>query len=135
METLSSVRDVPCRIIPRSTLSSTELQRLGQALDEWSQRELPEGGLLSFIDSIAVFDLIAGDMMQDALLRLADGGSLTPDGAPPARSEAAEELHVDCKFRGEHYNRVRAVASLRSGIPADLVQLVVLDERSWDELS
>ena len=58
METLSSVRDVPCRIIPRSTLSSAELQRLGQALDEWSQRELPEGGLLSSIDAIAVFDKV-----------------------------------------------------------------------------
>jgi hypothetical protein len=135
METLSSVRDVPCRIIPRSTLSSAELQRLGQALDEWSQRELPEGGLLSSIDAIAVFDLIAGDMMQEALLGLADGGSLTPDGPPPNRSEPSEALHVDCKFRAEYYDRVRAVASLRSGVPADLVQLVVLDERSWDEVN
>jgi hypothetical protein len=135
METLSPVRDVPCRIIPRSTLSSADLQRLGGALDEWSQRELPDGGLLRSIDAIAVLDLIAGELMQDALLGIVNGGPVVPDGPPPTRSEPAEELHVFCAFRGEDYDRTRAVASLRSGIPAELVQHVFLDDRSWDEVS
>jgi hypothetical protein len=135
METLSPVRDVPCRIVPRSTLSSADLQRLGQALDDWSLRELPEGGLLRSIDAIAVFDLIAGDLMQEALLGIVHGGSLVPDSPPTACSERPEELYVFCAFRGEEYNRVRTVASLRSGIPADLVQDVLLDERSWDEMN
>ncbi len=132
METLSSVRDVACRIVPRSALSSADLQRLGQALDDWSLRELPEGGLLSSIDAIAVFDLIAGDLMQEALLGIVDGGSLTPDGPPPDRSGPSEALYVDCAFRGEQFDRGRAVASLRSAIPTDLVQQVFLDDRSWD---
>ncbi len=133
METLSSVRDVPCRIVPRSTLSSADLQRLGQALDDWSQRELPQGGLLRSIDAIAVFDLIAGELMQEAFLGAVHGASLVPDGPPPTRSEPAEELSVFCAFRGEQFDRARAVVSLRNGVPAHLVQHVFLDERSWDE--
>jgi hypothetical protein len=135
METLSPVRDVPCRIVPRSTLSSADLQRLGQALDDWSLRELPEGGLLRTIDAIAVLDLVAGDLMQETLLGMMNGGPLVPDGPPPTRSEPADELHVFCAFRGEQFDRVRAVASLRSGIPAELVQHVLLDDRSWDEVN
>jgi hypothetical protein len=94
--------DVPCVVLPRRGATAEQRRALSRALASWGERE---AGLLRFIDEAALRDLLRG--------------------------EGDEQLLVFCVVRRGPDCRGRAIASLRAAVPADLVEDVLIDGRSW----
>jgi hypothetical protein len=143
MDTDSQAPDLPCVVKPRANATAEQLKDLGTALAAWSDREAGEGGLLKFIDHLALIDLMGAGEPQDVVAEilgwpssptLPEGAATLPGAAPlPALTAAPEELFVFFVLHGgPAFSRRRAVESLRAALPADLVEDVLIDRRSWD---
>jgi len=139
METDAPTPDVLCEIVPRRDATSDGLKLLGLALAHWSEAELRAGGLLHSIDNIVLAELLGGDNVVEFVFAVvyaeADDDCLTivrRDWAHADPAEAARRLIVACTFHGPGYSRRSALASLRDGVPANLVEDVLLDGRTWD---
>ncbi len=134
METNTFTPDVACEVLPRGDASSDDLR----ALAHWSETEL-RAGLLDFIDNIVLFELLGGDDPTEVVFAVLygedSGDCLTITRRAPVQAERPEafgQLVVACTFRGSSYDRQRVIQSLRSAIPAALVDDIVLDGRSWN---
>jgi hypothetical protein len=139
METDTLTPDVPAEVLPRRGATSDDLKSLGRALADWSEGELAPGGLLRFIDTIVLTELVGGDDPSEVVFAVCygedDGDVLTITRRAPPHSDpaaASRLLVVACSFRGTGYRRRRVVESLRDAIPAALVEDVVIDGRSWN---
>jgi hypothetical protein len=139
METNTLIPDVCGEVVPRRDATSDQLKALGQALAEWSDGELRPDGLLQSIDNFVLAELLGGDDPTEyvfAVLRGEDTDDpVTITCRPSPHSDPAEAarcLVIACCFRGPGYNRGRAVDSLRAAVPADLVEDVLIDGRSWN---
>jgi hypothetical protein len=138
MDTDTLTPDVPCQVVPRPDAKSDERKALGLALASWSEQQLAADGLLRSIDNIVLTELLGGDDASDLVFAIvfaeSDDDSLTILRRGDQRSDdAAQDTVVFCAFRGDGYSRCRAIASLRAGIPVNLVHDVLIDGRSWNE--
>ncbi len=61
-----------CEVIPRRDASTDELQALGRALVEWKQRILPQKGLRGDLVSVALDDLLSGELPTPAGILIAN---------------------------------------------------------------
>jgi hypothetical protein len=131
--------DIPAEIVPRREATSDDLKLLGLALATWSEEELRPGGVLRFIDNIVLTELIGGDDPSEVVFSIFYGETdeecltivrRTPPHADPA--EAARRLIVACSFHGSGYDRQRTVESLRGRLPANLIEDVLIEGRSWE---
>jgi hypothetical protein len=114
------------------------LKALGRALAAWTDRELARGGLLRFIDNIALLDLVGAGEPQDVVAEILGwsdaAASRRPDPPPPCGPVAEPEVYfVDLILRGPASRRLAAVKSLRVAIPADLVEDILINGRSWNQ--
>ena len=73
-----------------------------------------------------VFAVLYGETDDDCLTII----RRTPPHSDP--DQTAQCLIVDCSFRGPVFDRRRVIASLRHALPANLVESVLIDGRSWD---
>jgi hypothetical protein len=141
METNTLTPDVLCEVVPRRDATSDGLKLLGLALAHWSEGQLQPGGLLRSIDNIVLAELLGGDDPSDVVFAVVYGEGDDDDGLTIVRrgtqhadpALAAQQLTVACTFRGPDFDRRRAIASLRDAVPADLVEDIVIDGRSWAE--
>lgn len=150
-----------CAIIPRHDATSEELKELGAVLTAWWRTECAApGSAVEQIDEVALDDLRAGELPQPFGLRLlgwfrepgAHRGIDIPkrltaqdmtdvlrqarnaNPAIAARIPRADlrAVYIGLANRGElAINRL--LTRLRLRLPADLIEDVLIDGRSWDE--
>ncbi len=150
-----------CAIVPRQDCTPDELKELGFALGAWWRAECaaPNSPAAQF-DEDALHDLLAGELPQpfglrllgwlrdpDARRSLALPRRLTPHEvtealrharhANPAVARRIPRAELRAVFIGlarqtEPAAR-RLVASLRHSLPADLIEDIRIDGRSWED--
>jgi hypothetical protein len=150
-----------CAIIPRRDLNSDELKELGVSLAAWWRAECAApGSAVERLDEDALNDLLAGELPQPFGLRLlgwfrepgAHHGITLPrrltaqdmsdvlrharDSNPTvARRIPPAELRAVflglCNYTEPAVRRL--LAGLRRRLPADLLEDVLIDGRSWDD--
>jgi hypothetical protein len=150
-----------CAVIPRQDATSDELKELGLALGAWWRAVCATpNSPAAQLDEDALHDLLAGELPQpfglrllgwlrepDARRRLALRGRLTPHDVTealrharnvnPAVAGRIPRAELRAVFIGlSHHTESdvrRLVASLRAGLPADLVADILIDGQSWDD--
>jgi hypothetical protein len=131
-----------CEIIPRRDATPQQLKQLAGVLDRW----IPANATPSMTTNYALADLHEGELPQPlsvALEHYLDDALAQRGLEPPARSERAERRRQILEKLGRLATtrtillRVpdarQAAASLREAIPADLVDDILIDRRSWAE--
>lgn len=150
-----------CAIIPRRDLTSDELKELGVSLAAWWRAECAApGSAVERLDEDALNDLLAGELPQPFGLRLlgwfrepgAHRGLTVPRrltardmsdvlrharDANPTVARRIPPADLRAVFLGlANYTEPavrRLLAGLRRRLPADLLDDVLIDGRSWDE--
>jgi len=134
---------IECEIVPLKNATGAQLQALGTALRRWARREMGKGGMARAVDQRALEDLGKGELPQPMASRLSD-----MFGKPGAARGTAHELASDrvrnvfpqlpneqtirIKLCGDpSYRRALAIQSLAQEVPADLVEDIRIDGRSW----
>jgi hypothetical protein len=131
---------VECEIVPRQDATSEELKSLAKALARW----MANHGSPSLTTAYGLTDLRRGELPQPLSMaletflddNLAQRGLTPPHGAQRAlrHQQILDKLGPMASSRAV-YLRVRgaeeAAASLREAIPADLVEDIFIDRRSW----
>ncbi len=157
-----SALSLDCAVVPRHDCTAQELKSLGAALTEWWESEWEErSGGLCWVDGDALNDLLAGELPLPFGLRLLSGlrGMAVYQGLEPAGTRlTAQEVREALQRARDTYpalahlipraelravffglgrrdraGRRQLVASLRARIPAELIEDVLIDGRSWDE--
>jgi len=101
---------IPCVVVPRRGATREDLNQLGRALIHFARH----GGVRCRVDAGVLGDLLGGNRPTQALTPGAEGISFTV-GA-----------------RG--YDRRRTLDSLRRHVPAELVEDVLVEGRSWQQV-
>jgi hypothetical protein len=132
-----------CALIPREDLRPEELEALGTAVERWYWQEFADHGVALWMDYLSLTALRAGELPHLVSLRRTEGAG---NGGPPDPDEltsliagllgACPDLGnkpgVLFTVRGESAaSSTRAVASLRTCIPTELVKDVLIAGRSW----
>jgi len=130
-----------CEVIPRRAAAPDELKRLAGALGRW----IAENAVPSITTAYALADLRAGELPQplSVALELYLDDSLTRRGLAPPTGVERVERHQQILERLGQMAMSRAVflripdaqqagASLRAAIPAELVEDIFVNHRSWD---
>ncbi len=139
METDVLTPDIPCEIVPRCDATPEQLKALGEALAAWSEEQFATDSALRTIDNLVVAQFLGTDDLLEMVFAVVyaesadDGLTITRRGRGATQAAAPEPLIVFCSFRGANYDRGRVIAGLRAAIPAELVQDIVIDGRSWNE--
>jgi hypothetical protein len=132
---------VECEVVPRQDATPDELKHLAEALNRW----MVVYGAPSLTTAYGLTDLSRGELPQplSMALEMFLDDNLTQRGhTPPSGSQRAvrhqqilDKLGPMATSRAV-YLRVRgpeqAAASLRDAIPADLVEDIFIDHRSWN---
>ena len=132
---------IECEIVPRQDATPDELKTLAEALSRW----MTVHGQPSLTTAYGLTDLRRGELPQPLSMALETflDDTLTQRGhTPPSGSQRAvrhqqilDKLGPMATSRAV-YLRVRgaeqAAASLRDAIPADLVEDIFIDRRSWN---
>jgi hypothetical protein len=153
-----------CAVIPRQDSTTDELKELGAALLAWWRAEgLNPGSAAERLDEAALNDLLAGELPQPFGLRLlgwlrepgvrgavrAGPSRLTAEdvaevlrraqNASPAVARRLPRPDLRAVFIGladrDRPALARTLLNLRQHLPIELVEDVVIDGHSWDELS
>lgn len=132
---------VECKIVPRQDATSEELKNLAEALDRW----MAEHGKPSLTTAYGLSDLRRGELPQPlsiALETFLDDNLMHHGVTPPSGTRRADRHQQILDKLGPMaasravYLHVRgaeqAAASLREAIPADLVEDIFIDHRSWN---
>jgi hypothetical protein len=105
-----------CDIILQWSATPKQLSALGAALWRWCSRAAGAAGIYQHLDNQALADLIAGKL--------------------PASSQTpwrGERRGVHFWFQGEaSHDRQATIGSLRRDIPAEGVEDIVIDGKSWN---
>ncbi len=140
---------IECEVIPRARASADDLKALGTALLRWYVRERDRDGVAHSLDTEALVDLLNG-RLPPARLKRAPSSSPVPREVVPspvhlggyemrlpdvrrlqaALAAVAEPVAI-LRVRRWNYERRRVLASLRDYIPAELVQDVRVEGKSW----
>jgi hypothetical protein len=133
---------VGCHIIPLRNGTWQERQALGRALSHWSERAAGKSGLLESLDHLALLSLLGGESSQDLCHGMLEDSTNLPLRPGEMDQKTAEGRKEDDEDRtiffavpgGKSYNRRRVIEKLRQEIPAELVQDILIDGRSWQEI-
>lgn len=107
---------IRCDVILRWTATPPQLTALGAALWRWCARTRGSAGICQYLDSQPLADLIAGKLP-----------------APGPTHPSARRPGVLFRLRGEvSRDRRAAVESLRRELPADGIEDILVEEKSWD---
>lgn len=138
-------------VIPRTDATSEQLRALGAALGEWAGRECSDAGILHFISRNALANLVNGnppppyleqyqEMRNENRTLTGDKTSLDPAVQRQERQRLKEMMGDEAlrrtvffQVRGTYATRARLFANLRQNLPAELVDDVLISERSWDD--
>jgi hypothetical protein len=142
---------IRCELIPRVDASPEQLRTLGKALAGWCERESGDDGILHFISRHALADLAVGErpcpfidqveeLLQEEEALIGRARTLTPDEETQRRRKLRDELGDDCmrrtlliQVRGAAYShRQRTIDSFRRSIPPELVEDILINDRTWD---
>jgi hypothetical protein len=109
---------IQCDVILQGSPTAEHLTALGTALWRWCNRAAANTGIYPILDNQTLADLIAGTF--------------------PLASQAprpAERRGVLFRFRDEESkDRQAAINSLRQEIPARLVEDIIVDGASWNQI-
>jgi len=140
---------IDCEVIPRPAATPAELKALGSALLRWYVRECRRDGIAHSVDTEALIEMLNGRppaarVPRPSLACVPSG----PDDTTPGlngyemRAPGVEQLRQALaearrpaallRVRDAKYDRARTAANLREHVPAELVQDVRIDGRSWD---
>jgi hypothetical protein len=142
---------IDCELIPRREATREQLRQLGSALGEWCQRESSDEGILHYISRDVLADLSNGNQpptFADQYEAMCDEAHSF--FAPPPERTAEEKrkrlialkeqfgtrVMRRCVFfqvRGNYPERRRAVLNLRAAVPAELVEDLLILDRSWTQ--
>ena len=103
---------INCDVILQWSATPGQLTALGGALWRWCNRTAGTTGIYQYLDNQALADLIAGQL--------------------PA-SNQSERRGVHFRVRGEaSHDRQAAIDSLRREIPAEGIEDIVVEGKSWN---
>jgi len=123
---------VICQVIPKKDLSSGELRSLAESLRQWCQSEsASRRDVMIQVEGRGLADLERGEYPRPLAQRIADGGAIDPDQAALELGEAATSRNIELRIACD--DRDALAASLRDGIPASLVEDVLVGDASWSE--
>jgi hypothetical protein len=141
---------IDCEVIPRPGATPADLKALGSALLRWYVRECRRDGIAHSVDTEALIEMLNGRPPAARVPRPALIGvpcALDDDSGPPRngyerRAPAGVERLRQAlalarrpaallRVRATRYDRARTAVSLREHLPAELVQDVHIDGRSW----
>jgi hypothetical protein len=133
---------VECEVIPRRDANPGQLKALADALDRW----IADHAVPSVTTSYALADLRAGELPQPlsvAFERYLDDHLAERGGTPPSGTERGVRHRaildkLGSMARGRtvfvHVRDAREAAeTLRRCVPAELVEDILIDHRSWEE--
>jgi hypothetical protein len=132
-------------VIARPGATPSQLKVLGITLCAWGEREGGRTGMLHSIDNLSLLSLLSDGSPESLFLQIlgaspppkgrnGKGRSFRPQPSEPAAEDPAERSVFFVVRGGPGYNRRRLIASLRRSLPAELVQDVVVDGRSWKSM-
>ena len=133
---------IQCRIIPKAAATPEQLKALGLAISNWYENELAEGQLPHWVDYGALASLLDGKtpptLAEQLETRIVEslGRPLTDD----RKKEIIQQLFGagDAELRAipaavRIADRDTVIESMRHTIPADLVEDITVDNKSWNE--
>jgi hypothetical protein len=142
---------IDCEVVPRAAATPEQLRALGSALLRWYVRECKEDGIAHSLDTESLIELLNGRVPPARLARLSASTVRAGSGSNPsavrlggyeipvpdigqlrAAVGEAEEPSAVVRVRKSNYDRRRTVASLRRILPAELIEDVLIDGRSWN---
>jgi hypothetical protein len=107
---------VNCDVILRWGATPEQLTALGTALWHWCTRSAEDTGIYQYLDSQPLADLLAGHL---------------PAARPAARATEMRRVHF--RIGADPFPDRRAVVeSLRRVLAAELVEDVLVEDRSWN---
>jgi hypothetical protein len=137
-----SANSLECEVIPRRDATPAEFKRLAEALERWIGRH----AVVSMTTAYALADLHEGELPQPlsvALEHYLDDNLVQRGQTPPSGAARAERHRQILQTLGEMatrrtvYVRVQdarqAADSLRQSVPAELVEDILINNRSWDD--
>lgn len=108
-----------CNIILKWSATPEQLSALGTALWRWCKLVIGDAGIYQLIDNQALANLVAGKLPQSRQMPW-----------------QADRQGVSFRVRDEiSQNRQATIASLRRELPAQGVEDVLIDGKSWDLIS
>ncbi|MCI0640084.1 MAG: hypothetical protein L0Y72_15585 [Gemmataceae bacterium] len=110
---------IQCDVILRGNATAEHLTALGAALWRWCNHAAGNSGIYHCLDNQTLADLIAGKFPLSS-----------------QSSRQTERRGVLFRFRDEESkDRQAAINSLRQDIPARLVEDIVVDGASWNQIN
>jgi len=110
---------IRCIIFPRRDATPRQRRELGAALHRWYARESREHGIALYTNQQAINALLAGSWPPSESRK---GKTTKSKRRPPVLLDVRD---------GKQYSRQATIESLRKDIPANLVEDVLIDGRSW----
>jgi hypothetical protein len=112
------VMSINCDVILQWNATPEQLTALGAALWRWCNGTAGAAGVYQYLDDQALAELVAGKLPR-----------------PSRTSRQAERQGVYLRLRDEaSQDRQAAIDSLRREIPADGVEDILVDGKSWDRI-
>jgi hypothetical protein len=139
-----------CEIVPRHDATPAQLRDLGLILAGWAGRESADTGILHFISRNALADLSNGnrpptfleqyqEMLNETRALSGNLTALDPEAQALDRAKLKEMLgdhgplhRLFFQVRGSYATRGRILSNLRENIPAEMVEDVLVADRSWE---
>jgi hypothetical protein len=137
--------------VPKRNARPDDLRALGVALAQWCRRE--SGKMLSYVNREALASLMNGTLPPPYLhqfeTRLDELNELS---AKPRKLDWLEQQRRQRKLRtdlgstadnltvffqvygGAYFNRAQTIASLRQEIPPELVEDIMINGKTWNQL-
>jgi hypothetical protein len=139
-----------CEVIPRRDATPEQLRALGGALADWARLASSDEGILHFISRFGLADLTNGnrpppfleqyqEMLNEGRILSGDAISLGAEQQLEERRRLKDVLGDDSRrqtlffqVRCTYAERRQVANTLRDNIPAQLVDDVLVGDRSWD---
>jgi hypothetical protein len=139
-----------CEVIPRRGATPEQLRALGGALAVWSRSESGDNGILHFMSRDALAELASGnppspfleqyqEMLNESRTLLGDAAALASEQQKQERTKLKESFGeaglrrtLYFQVRGAFSARRQIIASLRRHIPVELVDDILIADRSWE---
>ena len=123
---------VVCQVMPKEGLSADQLRALAESLRQWCQSESARRrDVMIQVEGRGLGDLDRGEYPRPLAERIADGAAVDPDQVALELGEQASSRNIELRIACD--DRDELAASLREGVPASLVEDVLVGETSWSE--